>query len=150
MPLDRRQEPLTAVPQGSLSHPFQRAVRLADHFDGHENLGPNGNDAVTDHVDFSGGHNAEIKDPTFGIGTPVVDPHDDTLAVFQVGNPDHRVERKLPVGGRAVFRAVALPVGSQSPDPPPTVIRGFSLLHGERFVLVEAETLGWYEQGRTS
>lgn len=119
---------------------FKDPIRLPDHFDRLENLGPHGNDPVADHLDLFGGNHAQVEDASLGIGTAIVDPDDDAFAIFQVGDPDHRVEGELLMRSRAISRMVMLPVGGESTDPAAPVKGGLPAFHGQRLRVIEGGT----------
>jgi len=127
-----------------LSPLIQNPIRLPDHFDRLERLGPYWNDPVTDHIEFFGGHDTEVEDAPLGIGAAVIDPDDDALVIPEVGNTNHCVERQMLMSSCAISRMVVLPIGCQPSNPSSPVIGGLAGLDGTRHRIVQS----YYVRGR--
>lgn len=68
-----------------------------------------------------GGDDAEVNNAPPDEGAPVVDPDDDLLAGFQIGDSDPRVKGEFFVGGRHVCSTVTLAIGRETSNPAPAI-----------------------------
>ena len=127
----------------------QHPVRLSNHLDRLENLGPDRDDPIADHLDLLSGNDAQVEDSPLGVRATVIDPDDDTLAVLQIDHPNLRIKRELLVGGGAVLCVIMLPVGREPSNPATSVKGGLSHLHRDRFGLIEGGTGVRFGHGTT-
>lgn len=137
-----------SVSDAKLPYPFslEGTIWLPDHLDWLQHLDLHRHNPIGNHLDLPRGYHRQVNDPAFDKRATIIDPNQHTLAVLEVGDPNHRVERQLLMRRRTVQGVVSLTIGGESPDIPPPVEGRLPDFNRDRLVLVQGETVGGFHR----